>query len=974
MNVSHPLPIADDDAVDGQLGLRAARQYQVVGFHAMQRLVGRGDELEVLQGLVSGVMNGIGGAVLVSGEAGVGKSALLQEGLMGSAGCRVGWGVADELGQQFPLRLMMECFGEEGRLAVEGGDIGRNDSGLEGWMLSGDPVLAGVERLLALADRLCAAGPLVLVAEDLQWADEASLVVWERLSRVVGQLPLLVAGSLRPVPERDELRRMKWSMAARGGAVMELSTLPSVDVSMLASGLAGGSRLGDRLTGVVGRAGGNPLYVRELVDALGRDGRIEVTGGEAELAGDPDGVAVPVSLAAAISRRLDGLAPEVVGVLRWAAVLGAEFSVTDLGVVSGWAAGELMDALETALRAGVLAEAGRRLGFRHGLIRQVLYEEIPEAARRALHLQAAAMLADAGVPAERAAMQLIAAPGAAHGDWTVEWLAGAGALSYRAPAVAAELLRQVVGQMTEGDGRREVLETALVRVAFLLAADQEVERVAGGLLARAVAPDRAAEVAWLLSYTLARTGRHAEAVAVAEAGLARPGISQTWVARLCARQAMTVAQLGQMERAAQTAEQALATGERVGDRFAVGYALYMLALVAFHQRDYAMVLGRFEQALAAIGDDPQTTDLRLMLLSHRASALKAIDCYAEAGVAIREALPLAEQVATPRLGTIYCGAADYYFELGQWDDALAMLEPAVRLPGADHRPILVHGLIALIAGHRDDWDMAEEHLAAVQDLPIKFPHHRAVAHYLFLARALAEERAGQLGEAVAVLAQCLDPGDAEEMPVRYVLLGVLVRVALAAGDVATATEAAQAAEEEAKRAPLPSRAAMAGICQGLLASDPAPLVAAASYYESVGRPFDQAWALEDMAVQLASQDDLPGARRAFADAARLYSGLGAVWDLRRADARLSGYGIRRGRSSRIARPAHGWEALTPTEAKIARLVADGQSNPDIAAELFLSRNTVQTHVSHILAKLKARSRAEIIRHALHHHAAERPGG
>ena len=76
--------------------------------------------------------------------------------------------------------------------------------------------------------------------------------------------------------------------------------------------------------------------------------------------------------------------------------------------------------------------------------------------------------------------------------------------------------------------------------------------------------------------------------------------------------------------------------------------------------------------------------------------------------------------------------------------------------------------------------------------------------------------------------------------------------------------------------------------------------------------------------------------------------------------RLRPHGIRRAaRPSR--RPDSGWAALTPTEVKIADQVAKGQSNPDIAAELVISRNTVQTHVSHILAKLGARSRAEIAR-------------
>jgi DNA-binding NarL/FixJ family response regulator len=92
--------------------------------------------------------------------------------------------------------------------------------------------------------------------------------------------------------------------------------------------------------------------------------------------------------------------------------------------------------------------------------------------------------------------------------------------------------------------------------------------------------------------------------------------------------------------------------------------------------------------------------------------------------------------------------------------------------------------------------------------------------------------------------------------------------------------------------------------------------------------------------------------------------LGAALDLRRADARLRVAGIRRGRAGRRGAPVSGWAALTPTEQLIARLVADGRSNPDIAAELVLSRSTVQTHVSHILAKLGAQSRAGIVRHVL----------
>jgi len=97
---------------------------------------------------------------------------------------------------------------------------------------------------------------------------------------------------------------------------------------------------------------------------------------------------VPVSLAAAIGERLSWLAAGTIEMLRWAAVLGPEFSVTDLEVVTGQSAAELISVIDSAQAAGVLAEAGTRLAFRHGLIRQTLYERIPAALRAALHLHA----------------------------------------------------------------------------------------------------------------------------------------------------------------------------------------------------------------------------------------------------------------------------------------------------------------------------------------------------------------------------------------------------------------------------------------------------------------------------------------------------------------------------------------------------------------------------------------------------------
>jgi DNA-binding CsgD family transcriptional regulator len=340
----------------------------------------------------------------------------------------------------------------------------------------------------------------------------------------------------------------------------------------------------------------------------------------------------------------------------------------------------------------------------------------------------------------------------------------------------------------------------------------------------------------------------------------------------------------------------------------------------------------------------------------------------EAGATIRRAIVVAEQSKAPDLGQACCLAAGYYFGTGRWDDALSALELAADVPGPDWLPAWVHGLTALITGHRGDVDTAEEHLAAVRDQALDSASLRGAGFCLLAARALAAERAGRPDEAMAVLAECLDPGVAKDMQERHLLLPRLVRAALAAGDHAAAAAGARAAAQDADRGPLLVKTAAASVCRGLVEGDPGLVLDAAACYQSAAMPFNQARALEDAAVLLASLGRPPAARYAFVDAVRLYADLGAAWDLRRADARLRGYGIRRDWDDRRRpRSGQGWDALTPTETKVARLVADGRSNPDIAAELFLSRNTVQTHVSHILAKLGARSRAEIMRQALVQH-------
>jgi DNA-binding CsgD family transcriptional regulator/tetratricopeptide (TPR) repeat protein len=945
--------------------------------------VGRADELARFGSLLAGVAAGVGAAVLVEGEQGIGKTSLLRRALGGAedAGCALAWGAGDELSQRSPLWLMRECLETGGLVAVGGGrQRGDDYSGADcvgpppspGWLPilaglvpPGDPVAVEIEQLLARVERWCAVSPVVLVAEDLQWADEASLLVWQRLARVVGQMPLLLVGSSRPGPGTGDADRLRRGLLSRGETVLRLGGLGAQEVSDLVERVAGG-RPGRRLAGVVRGVAGNPLYARELVDALVRDGRVLVEAGVAELTG-PEGAGVPTSLAGVIERRLSALPQEAAEVLRWAAVLGQEFSATDLVVVTGCTGGHLMKVIGQAVTAGVVGETagpGRRLAFRHRLIRQVLYDGLPGALRAALHMQAARALAAAGAAPERVAAQLAVVPEWANG-WPLEWLAGVvPVLSYRAPNVAAELLGRALNLLPDGDERQEALEAALVTVAFLLARDEEVERVGGRLVTYARDRDRAAEAAWRVGYAKMRTGwpgNGGEAVAWLDKALQRPGTSDVWNARLHALRALAMC-LAAQPGTPRAARDALALAEAAQDRLAAGYALLTMCLVDFYVRRMARALAHIDRALNVTGDDPQATDLVLLLLSFQAQALQELDRHDEARATIRKAMVLGERTGIPRFLTVVM--AEDLFRLGLWDDALVVLEQAATLPGPSYGPLQLHRPMALIAVHRDD-KQAAEHLADPADQETSV---FGTLHFRLLARALAAEQAGRPGEAVAVLRRVMDPVLGLQMVYRYLLLPDLVRLALATEDAATAAAAAQVAAQEAELEPLPVKVAAADHCRGLVEGDPAPVLAAAAYYGSASRPLERAQSLEDAAVLQARRGDLTAARQASAEAVMIYQGLGARWNPPPPQARLSCYGIRLTSVGRRARPTRGWEALTPTEVKVARLIGNGLSNPDIAAELFLSRNTVQTHVSHILAKLTARSRNEIIHEVLRHPA------
>jgi tetratricopeptide (TPR) repeat protein len=849
-------------------------------------LIGRGRELEMLAGLVTGVAAGRGSAVLVEGEPGIGKSALVQMALAEatSLGCQVFWGEGDELGQALPLLPFLDGL----RVREPSANPRRNtivrllrgeatsDRGTDG-----SAVLA--EQLLALVAELCAVRPTILVIDDLQWADQASVRLWGRLGRSVRQVPLLLAGMMRPVPQRDDLLALR--RAVGDAARLQLAGLTKASAAQLVASLAGG-RPGNQLLRLADDAAGNPLYITELVAALTRSSMVTVTGtGVAELAAG----SAPRSLSAAIADRLGFVSGPVREALRAAALLGVDFTVTDLAIVLDHSVADLVGVLDEACAAGVLSETGKRLAFRHPLIRAALYEEMPTPVRIAWHREAGRALAEAGAPADRVARQLLQAVSGSGGtpepvdEWMLSWLAGAADLLVgQAPQVAAELLRHAVAGSPAGS-RHDRLVARLADALFRVGDTAGAEQVASQALAHAAEPDLLVDLHWTLAQCRGLAGSSAESLATLDRVLASPAITARHRARLLVLAARTQFNLGEVGKAGQVATSALEAASEAGDNWAMGWALHVLMLVTAVRGSMTDALPLSDRALAVTQSDPALTDLRLLLQINKAVALGNLDRYDEALAEARQALNLAAQVGTMiRQAQAHGALGQLLFEAGRWDEALAevkALPENLKEPAAACGDL---GIAALIGFHRGEIDVARRHLASA------VPHAQRIGHRLIgplaLARSLDREQEGTLPEALAVLTDVFD-GKSEEVEEIEDLLPDAVRLAAGTGDLGAAQVLAGQAAALAGESEIPHRQANALYCRGLLDHDAPGLLAAAQRYRDASRPLLRAKALEAAVGEFARAGDRDQAQAAAAGAAEIYAWLGAAADAARLRAR-----------------------------------------------------------------------------------------
>ncbi|MEO8967316.1 MAG: AAA family ATPase [Solirubrobacteraceae bacterium] len=930
---------------------------------ATDRLIGRDRELAVLGQLLGHVERGVTATGVIEGEAGVGKTRLLA-GLFTAArdaGATVLHGAAHPLERTRPFGPLVDA------LRISPGSSDRPRAAIGRLLSGGDMVATGrlmpgqlqfrvVDEIVDLLEGLAAEGPVVLALDDLHWAESSTLLAVRWITQRLVAVPLLVVATLRPVPRSPELVQLVDDVTGSGAVCLRLGVLPDSDVEALVEAELGRPP-GAAVAQAMRSAGGNPLWVVELLRSLLAEGRIDLTGPTAELgAGE-----LPGSIRQLVTRRLAYLPDSAVSALHTASLFGESFSLSDMATVTGRRVAELVDELGPAFAAELVADHRGVLAFRHQLVRDAIYEEIPYAARIALHREVADALAAAEAPLAKVATHLMLGAVAPDAAAASSLRRAATEAAPRAAGVAVELLRCAEGLLPAGDPERDGVLADLVDCLVRTGQTPEATEIADGVLGRShdAEVDTRLRIALIGALSLQRRG--AELVAHAESML-NGEMSMGEQAHVLGLSGLGRQFSGDPVGGEHDARRGLDVAQRAGDRAMVSWNSNVLGAALMIQGRYADALEATSRAVEFAFQPPIREARTGFPHMMHGMALRDADRLGEAADASRRA---AEECATLENGMLIADvqllAAEVRLLRGEWDEAVPEIEGGIvfaRERGNFNSLAWFHGYLAIIAALRGDIRAGERALAPfagelTSDLPC------FGAESVFYAAALLAEVDSRPEAALAHLRRFWEH-DAERhnRHGHRFIAPALTRLALAHGQLDLARDAAAGAELAARLAgDVPSVRSASLRCRGLIDLDPEVMLEAVALAEASGRVLEHAGACEDGASVLAAGGAADEARALLEQAIVLCEPLGVPWLLARVTASHRALGGRRGSRGRRSRPASGWESLTTSERATAELVAEGLTNREIGARLFISPHTVNSHLRRAFQKLDVSTRA-----------------
>jgi DNA-binding CsgD family transcriptional regulator len=923
-----------------------------VGGHPLR---GRAPEVAAIGARLDEVRSGVGSVIVIEGRAGLGKTRLLEAcaSMAAERSFRVGRGVAEPHRRAAGLDVLFDAlFSGDDPLLARNALSDLHSSPEQGFWLLQD--------IQALIEKAALRDPLLICLDDLHWAGDACAAAMRQLPKQLATLPVGWVLAFRPNQGPPLLQSAKEQLEDAGAEMIRLGPLRREAVMEIATDVLG-AEADDELLRKADQIGGDPFLLIEFFHGLEDERIVRVEGGRATLLEDR----MPRRISDDMRVRLLRMSPAAYRMATLASALGRLFSVQELAQLAQMPIPELLEPIKDLVQAGILMESGSRIAFGHDLIREAVRASSSVPVRRALDRQAADVLVAQGAIPVEVAQQL--ADCAEPGDEAAIaiMLEAARNLSSSDPATSAEL----AGRALELTPPRHPLRGSLVstRAIALFAAGllEEATRFAASALRQALPAEEEAAVRLAVAgiFDLSPDLRADNA----RAALALPGLSADTRALLWASLFHNLVVAGRTEEAIGLLAQA--RDAVPGGRQQIGWFTLELARSAL-QYQTSDVNGALEILAAAQRDWlPRQDDAReRMADTFRASFLATLDRFDEAFHVADNGLAAAQkdrQNWALRMFETWKGRQ--LLHRGRLAEAAVTLEgrfsleDADRVIGREAPNIVALGKLKIHVG--DDAGAREIAEIAKLMLRVGTPNiQRHGAWYLALhamSQGDADDALGWLrarGHANRLKLFPLFPFEVEDDP-------QLMRIAVAVGDGELAEHIIGQAERRSELNPdvVSFRAALAH-ARGLWQGSVDDLQTAASLFATGPRVLGAASALEDLGRLQASAGATVDAIGSLDRALAINAQAGASWDAARVRGRLRQLGVLR-RNAIPKRPGTGWEALTSTEASVARLASEGKTNREIAETLFISPHTVNSHLRHIFDKLGVNSRIQLTKMA-----------